>query len=438
MEKNLNLSQKEKLIEELNWLTKEAVRLQKRDLSKETKKEFESRFRTIMRGNLGVKLLVKPGTGNIVDANDFACKFYGYTIGELKKKKITEINKLSEEEVIEEYKRQKIEKRDFFINKQKVSNGEIKYVEIRSASIILDGIKHFYFLIHEAEKSNYEDDIDKDKINGEFFDSKKMMIAEGLELIERNARDLILLTSKLAESEKKLLELNANKDRFFSIVSHDIKNHFASILGLSRLLTQSGYDKEPDKRKLTAEKLHDSAKKLFALLENLLEWAKLQRKEIGFQPVQFNIYKLLSEVLELFSIKLSDKGIKLKNKLPEDIEGFADPDMIRTVLRNLLSNAINFTKKDGIITINFEKTGKEIVIKVLDTGVGIKQENLTKLFRIEEKYIGINTEGEKGTGLGLILCKEFIEKNKGRIWALSSPGKGSTFMFTIPPNKQIA
>jgi signal transduction histidine kinase len=262
--------------------------------------------------------------------------------------------------------------------------------------------------------------------------SAPLMFAKELDSIESNARELVTLTQKLTESEAKLRELNASKDRFFSIISHDLKNNFASILGLSRLLAQPNKNDNSDNRLETAELLHSSSQKLYSLLENLLEWAKLQREEIKFGPSRFGLREISKEVLELFKLNADEKYIELIDKIPEDAAAFADQNMIKTVLRNLISNALNFTANNGKIELSAVLENDKYIVKVSDNGIGIDEENQNKLFRIDKKFIGLTTEGTKGTGLGLILCKEFVEKNNGEVWVESEPGKGSTFFFSVP------
>ena len=400
---------------------------------------FEKEFDLVFDKADAVKLVVEPGSGQIIKANSSACKFYGYDIEELLKKKITEINKLSEEEVIIEFNRQKKEGRDYFNNRQQVSSGEIIKVEVRSATVYCRNKKCFYFLVHEAEPENKKKNLHLEmynRITGEadvdFHDTNKLMISEGLELIEKNARDLIMLTSKLSESENMLRELNASKDRFFSIISHDIKNHFAAILGLSRLLIKPEYNDDPDKRMETATNLHESSKKLYALLENLLEWAKLQRDELVMEPADFNIFDVAQEAIDLIGLKAETKKISITNDIDNRKKVFADKNMIKTVLRNLVSNAVNFTENGGQVILKSELEGNELIISVRDNGVGIDPEYIHKLFRIDQKVISRNTEGGKGTGLGLILCREFIEKNGGNMWVESEVSKGSAFSFSLP------
>ncbi len=427
---------KDQSIHELNLIKRDFINIKEDVKSSPLVKDVEKRFNKLFSKSNAVKLLVEPGHGYIVDANGKACEFYGHTLHDLKKRKITDINKLTEQEVIEEYKNQKDDERDFFRNKQLVASGEIIPVEVRSTKISRSGVSYFYFLIHEdknGHRSSVEVELDKQKESpGETAESAPLMFAKDLDSIEQTARDLVTLTKKLTESEQKLRELNASKDRFFSIISHDLKNNFASILGLSRLLTQPSYDENPVSRKETANLLHTSSQKLYTLLENLLDWAKLQKDEIRFGPSRFGLKEAADEIVDLFKLKAGEKGIELSNNIPEDIGVFADLNMIKTVLRNLTANAINFTETEGKVSLSASTDNDNVVIYVEDTGVGIDENNIDKLFRIDEKFIGLTTDGEKGTGLGLILCKEFIEKNNGVIWVESTVDEGSNFIFTLP------
>ncbi|MBN1301433.1 MAG: PAS domain-containing sensor histidine kinase [Melioribacteraceae bacterium] len=431
---------KDQSIHELNLIRRDYGNISSDVGSSPLVKEVEKRFNKLFSKSNAVKILVEPEQGYIVDANGKACEFYGYTLHDIRRKKITEINKLTEQEVIEEYKKQKLEERDYFINKQQIQSGAIVPVEVRSAKVNREGKNLFYFLIHKYNGeikavSEIEVDLEKHSRHKESEitpEAAPLMFAKDLELIENNARELVTLTQKLTESERTLRELNASKDRFFSIISHDIKNNFASILGLSRLLTQPEYDQKHENRRETAALLNLSSQKLYTLLENLLEWAKLQQDEIVFGPQRFGIKEAGREILDLFQLRADEKKITLENNLPDETGVFADQNMIKTVLRNLISNAINFTDVGGKVSLaSYEENGNVIIV-VEDNGIGIEEVNLNKLFRIDEKYVGLNTEGQKGTGLGLILCREFVEKNNGEIWVESKIGAGSKFFVSLP------
>jgi len=229
-----------------------------------------------------------------------------------------------------------------------------------------------------------------------------------------------------------LEQLNASKDKFFSIISHDLKSPFNTILGFSELLLEQVKNQDITEIELYSELVHKSAVKAFDLLVNLIEWSRSQSGRILYNPESFNLSETIKDLISLFGETASQKGIKICSDLSDNMSLFADLSMIKTVLRNLISNAIKFTPNDGNIYISCLKKEKEILFSIKDTGVGIPQEGISKLFRIDEHYTTEGTNQEAGTGLGLILCKEFIEKHQGQIWVESTEGKGTTSFFTIP------
>jgi two-component system sensor histidine kinase/response regulator len=171
--------------------------------------------------------------------------------------------------------------------------------------------------------------------------------------------------------------------------------------------------------------------KFYALLENLLTWTRIQRGIMQCRPTKFDLYVAIENTMELFLQKAEDKGIALKNLVPKQTHVHADYSMVGTVLRNLISNALKFTEARGEITISAHPLDTFVEVTILDTGCGIPQDSLAKLFRIDEKYVRDGINGERGTGFGLILCHDLIEQNGGRIWANSEESKGSAFMFTL-------
>jgi len=258
------------------------------------------------------------------------------------------------------------------------------------------------------------------------------ILDDDLGLLEEQAKQLVYLSNKLQESEEKLQKLNASKDRFFSIISHDLKNSFFSVMGLSKILADPENDDSEQKKMETAQMLHNSSKKLYAFLENLLSWARVQRGEIEFEPEINNLYDIVAEVNYLFKPKAEQNGIILKSYIDENTDIYCDANMLKTILRNLISNALNFTSPNGMVTVDAIKNKEGITITVKDTGIGISKENIKKLLMIDSKHIGTNVKGEKGTGLGLILCNEFVEKHNGKLWIESELGVGSRFNITIP------
>jgi signal transduction histidine kinase len=236
----------------------------------------------------------------------------------------------------------------------------------------------------------------------------------------------------LRKSEKNLMELNATKDKFFSIISHDLKNPFASLLSISELMVDSFDATEKEDHKAGFKKINQSVKHLLDLLENLLTWSRSQRGRIKYDPVRFNLSNLIQENVNLHKLLAEKKGIMLLSPEEDEIFAYGDRDMINSVIRNLVTNALKFTDKDKKVEIKVQPLEKQIAVSIVDEGVGIHPENMERLFRIDEKFKSTGTAGEKGTGLGLIICREFVEKNGGEIKVESQPGQGTTFSFTVP------
>jgi two-component system sensor histidine kinase/response regulator len=233
-------------------------------------------------------------------------------------------------------------------------------------------------------------------------------------------------------SEKELRITNASKDKFFSIIAHDLKTPFHTLLGFSELLVNEIQENNFDEVKKYAHLIHSVSKQSYALLNNLLDWSMARTDRISFNPEQINFNEFSNEVIDYSKNIAQNKEITICSKIENDIELFADRNMLNTILRNLVSNAIKYTPQDGVITISAAIDNKEIVISVKDTGIGITPDHLKKLFQIEEAVSTPGLNNERGTGLGLILCKDFVEKHHGKIWAESEVGRGSTFHFTIP------
>lgn len=238
----------------------------------------------------------------------------------------------------------------------------------------------------------------------------------------------------LRKSGEELNELNAQKDKFFSIISHDLKSPFSSILGFSEVLMEQIKDEDYEGIGEYTEIIRDSSRQAMDLLTNLLEWTSSESGRMKFNPGNFDLVILIKEIRMLLGVIASQKAISVNLDLPKEIAIHADKTMVSTVLRNLVSNAIKFTGKGGEITVSAEKKIDKVVVFVKDNGMGIDKARLEKLFTIGESESTQGTNHEKGTGLGLILCKEFIQKHGGEIWVESEQGVGSVFYFTIPYN----
>ena len=252
-------------------------------------------------------------------------------------------------------------------------------------------------------------------------------------LIQYKEKEKLTTELTIANKElKQLLQLNSDKNRFISILAHDLRSPFNNLLGLSEILIE-------DIRKLNTDEIEDivnninkSAKSSFNLLENILRWARAQQGKIPFDPQILSFTNNCKDAVEVLNPISKAKNITIDYSTGDHINVFADIDMLKTVLRNLVSNAIKFTNNGGTISITAKQIDSNITISVSDNGIGIAPGNLVKLFEMSEVISTTGTAEETGTGLGLLLCKEFVEKHGGKIWVESEVGKGSDFKFTLP------
>ncbi len=239
-------------------------------------------------------------------------------------------------------------------------------------------------------------------------------------------------TRELTAANTQLQELNASKDKFFSIISHDLRSSFSALLGFTELIAINIDVYSTQKLKNLVEKLKTSVDKLYALLENLLTWSRIQRGVLECHPEIIDLSEVTEENITIFMPRAEHKDIALKSSIQEHLQAYADYSMINTILRNLISNALKFTNKGGNITVSAVSQAQYVEIAVVDTGCGIDEDGMAKLFRVDATYTNVGTAGERGTGLGLILCKELVEQNGGKIWVESEVYKGATFRFTVP------
>jgi signal transduction histidine kinase len=258
-------------------------------------------------------------------------------------------------------------------------------------------------------------------------------LSESKELIEENLFNRNILVEELANSEEKLRETVAAKDKFFSIIAHDLKSPFAGFLGLTKMMSERINDFSKSELQEFSVAMKDSAINLYKLLENLLEWSRIQRGVTEYNPTTCLLAYYVKENLDLVTESANLKNINLIHLDDDNIKVKADIAMLNTVVRNLISNAIKFTPRNGKIEIGYGiKEDGFCTVFIKDSGVGMDPELLSDLFKLDAKVSRKGTDGEPSTGLGLLLCKEFVEKNGGKIWVESEVGKGSTFYFTLP------
>lgn len=246
--------------------------------------------------------------------------------------------------------------------------------------------------------------------------------------------------SALKLRERMLQEINATKDKFFSIIAHDIKNPFGALIGFTDLLCEDFESLSRDEIFGIAKKINGAAQNTFKLLENLLHWSRMQTGRMPFVPEKINLKELSEEIFRMIGPQADNKSIILQTNIDDEITACADRNMVDMILRNLLTNAIKFTHPGGKIIIDVEKISNDagsqmVAVHIKDNGIGIDQAEQAKLFRTSEKVKTQGTSGEQGTGLGLILSKEFARKCDGDLWLKSAPGQGSTFSFSLPAAK---
>jgi PAS domain S-box-containing protein len=244
--------------------------------------------------------------------------------------------------------------------------------------------------------------------------------------------ELLVIQNDLQETNAQLQELNASKDKFFSIISHDLRSAFGVLFGFTELLTTRIDVYSKDKLKDLIAKLNTSVERMYALLENLLTWSRIQRGIMKCEPNCIDLFDIVEENMAIFMSRAEYKEVALRSLIQENTLAYADYDMVNTVVRNLISNALKFTDTGGSITVSAVSENQHVEVTVSDTGCGIDEKGIANIFRIDTTYTSIGTAGEQGTGLGLILCKELIEQNGGRIWVESEIGEGTVFRFTVP------
>lgn len=240
---------------------------------------------------------------------------------------------------------------------------------------------------------------------------------------------------EIASKNIELEKLNAEKNKFFSIIAHDLRSPFNAIIGLSELLVEEIDEKNYENAQEYSSVILQSARRAVALLNNLMEWAQLKTGKIEYNPEYFNIVALIKEAALLYNEIAKKKSITIEENLPYFLSLYADKAMISSILRNFISNAIKFTMPGGKVVVTVEEKPREIIFSVKDTGVGIPKERVDDIFKIDHMYSTIGTDNEKGTGMGLTLCKDFVEMHSGKIWVESEEGIGSCFCFSL--NKSI-
>jgi len=302
----------------------------------------------------------------------------------------------------------------------------------------------------ENKNSSFEIEVlNQDEITGIFkvssvafvdyiekYEPMKEVISRMSGLAIANARKFKIISDneeQLKKNEHELTILNDTKDKFFSIIAHDLRGPIGAFLGTTRLLVEEYDSLTGDEIKRFTGQMMESSNNLFSLLGNLLEWSTMQRGMTDFRPEQFLLLSKIKKCVELIIDPANRKSINITYNIPESLMGYCDMHMFDTVMRNLVSNAVKFTPMGGEIDISASVSDESsILVQIKDTGIGMPAEMISKLFKLNEDISRRGTEGEPSSGLGLLLCKEFVVKNGGKIWVESEVGIGSSFCFTIP------
>lgn len=369
---------------------------------KKTEKELAEReryYRMLFEDHEAVQLIVDPMTGLIVDANKAAERFYGWTKEELVNMNIGDINLMPAEEIKERVKKVLCHEGSHFEVKQKRADGSIRDVDLYCSSFTREGREFIQPII---------------------IDVSARKAAEAL----------------IKQKNEELFLANAEKDKFFSIIAHDLRSPFHAILGLMEVIIHDKENLSMDEIVEFVTEIHNSGKNVYELLENLLEWANMKRGVLTTNPEILDSGKLIRDSISFLSLKAEQKKIEVKSTYDDCPDIYTDKHMTDTVLRNLLSNALKYTKRGGEVSVSATRTGEMVEIAVKDNGVGMSGEYAKKLFKLGEKIGTRGTEMEPTSGLGLLLCKEFVEKNGGTIWVESKEGEGSVFCFTLPAGER--
>lgn len=262
--------------------------------------------------------------------------------------------------------------------------------------------------------------------------SKKLLLEKKNELEQLNEA-LHKSQETIKADAMRLEKLNAEKDKFFSIIAHDLRGPFAGCIGLTEILATSVGNMSNEDIAEYAQTLNETASQINKLLENLLEWARMQMGLIGYNPKNENFVEMIANTISLYEKAAKDKKIQFHQQLPENLKVYADTNMVNSIMRNLLSNAVKFTHPKGNIKIEAQAIGNDMIeIQVSDSGIGISKDLQSKLFRLDQTVSRPGTSGEESTGLGLLLCRDFVQKSGGAFSLESKEGQGSTFKFTLP------
>jgi len=386
--------------------------LEDRVKAEDALKKYEFQFSMIWEKSTdGMRITNKDGI--VIKVNEAYCNLVGKSKSELENKTFAVIYKeYDEEKSIQKY-REKFDSRtieQYYEREFILWNDSRVWFEVSSTMLEFEDQSALLLLIFRnvTERKNAQ------------------------EALMKYANELEATTKKLQSSEEKLKEMNANKDKFFSIISHDLRSPFNSILGISDILVSDFDLLSSEEMRNLAVNIQSSTRKVYCLIEDLLQWSRLQTGHVEFSPVKLNLKNIVENSVSILIGNALIKDIRILTYIEDNISIFGDEKMLSSVVQNLISNSIKFTNSTGLIEISAYKYGDYVKVLIKDNGVGISKANLSNLFT---PYRGDSQPGtalEKGNGLGLIITKEFVELNRGTITAESDGCSGSTFSFTLP------
>ena len=370
------------------------------DITKRKKVEKELRESAAYLDIMGDALMVLDSQSNVVKVNNLFSKLWGYTFNEVYGKPVFGM-----------FPKEELSKHQSEMEKTSKKGG------VRTFDTIA---------LTKAKK------LINVSVSGTILKDKNGKLLNFIALF-RDITDRIQAEEEIKRKNEELQLLNTEKDKFFSIISHDLRTPFNNFLGFTQLLVEKLPTFTLKEIHKIAVSMRTTATDLFSLLENLLEWSRLQRDVVIFSPSSFMLMQKISESMSLVVESATKKEIDISYAIPDELTVFADENMLRSIICNLSANAIKFTPHAGKITITAKSLDNDwIEISVKDTGIGMNKEMVGNLFQVGINTSRTGTAGEPGTGLGLIICKEFIEKHGGKIWVESQKGKGSTFYFKLP------
>jgi PAS domain S-box-containing protein len=350
--------------------------------------------------NANIGMCLVDLKGNLFKVNSQMASIFGYSTAELEQMNVNDIA----------HSNSKVVSPEFIKNS---TNGTISQTEFEKSYFHKNGS-----IICCLVRSS----LIKDENNNPLF-----FISHIQDITDKKIAENVLF-----EQKEELQKLNSEKDKFFSIIAHDLINPFNSIINFSNLLEGHVKNKENEEIEEISKIIHRSSNRMMNLLVNLMEWSQSKTGRMEFVPTHFEMEDLINDAILLFDETAKQKNISILKSIKLSKPILADRNMLFTVVRNLISNAIKYSNIYGIINITVEENKGVLDVSVSDNGVGMEYERIQKLFQLNEIYSTLGTEREKGTGLGLILCKEFIEKHNGKIWVESTINKGSVINFSIP------